>query len=77
MWIVPFGTADMRGMLGRASKEQFIKFTLKIVETSLALMRLQTRTMGRAVTQARRCLVAQQLHRPVYLCVFLLFLYCP
>merc|ERR1719342_940533 len=39
VWIIPFGGADVKGMLLSTGKEVFLDFTIKIVETSLALMR--------------------------------------
>ena len=43
VWVVPFGKADVRGMLNSAGKDDFLDFTIKIVETSLTLMRLKTK----------------------------------
>jgi len=39
VWIIPFGGADVKGMLLSTGKDVFLDFTIKIVETSLALMR--------------------------------------
>lgn len=35
VWVVPFGGADMRGLLACVSKEEFLEFTVRIVEFSL------------------------------------------
>ena len=64
VWIIPFGTADVKGkakhiafihrnffyvslgILRSASKEDFVDFTIKIVETSLTLMRTKSQEDG-------------------------------
>ena len=61
VWIIPFGTADVKGktrtfclclnklspgILRSASKEDFVDFTIKIVETSLNLMRKKSLEVG-------------------------------
>ena len=67
VWIIPFGTADVKGktktlcfysnklspgILRSASKEDFVDFTIKIVETSLNLMRKKSLEVGSSlVTQ--------------------------
>ena len=51
VWVIPFGRADVRGMLNGAGKDDFLNFTIKIVETSLALMRLKTKETPSSVTQ--------------------------
>ena len=51
VWVIPFGRADVRGMLNGAGKDDFLNFTIKIVETSLALMRLKTKETPSPVTQ--------------------------
>ena len=51
VWVIPFGRADVRGMLNGAGKDDFLNFTIKIVETSLALMRLKTKETLSPVTQ--------------------------
>ena len=68
VWIIPFGTADVKGkekhvtltqkkvcyvmllgMLRSASKEDFIDFTIRIVETSLSLMRTKSQEDGSSI----------------------------
>ena len=39
------------GLLACCGKDDFLKFTVKVVETSLFLMRSKTAELGRAVTQ--------------------------
>jgi len=51
VWIIPFGKADMKGMLTCASVEEFIDFTLKIVECSLELMRKKSLESAKPVHQ--------------------------
>ena len=66
VWIIPFGKADMKGrktsnikktstsisgMLACASVEEFMEFTLKIVECSLHLMRKKSAETSKPVTQ--------------------------
>ena len=66
MWIIPFGGADMKGrsvlennyiyldilgMLACVTTEEFIDFTLKIVESSMMLMRKKSELSGKPVTQ--------------------------
>ena len=65
VWIIPFGKADMKGMkdfhhkkstsisgmLACASVEEFMDFTLKIVECSLHLMRQKSAETSKPVTQ--------------------------
>jgi len=51
VWIIPFGGADMRGMLACVSIEEFMDFTLKIVECSMLLMRKKSQELGAPVTQ--------------------------
>ena len=64
VWIIPFGTADVKGkaksfcfhlnmlspgLLLSVSKEDFVDFTIKIVETSLNLMRKKSQEVGSSV----------------------------
>ena len=66
VWIIPFGKADMKGrknsiikkyftaisgILACASVEEFMDFTLKIVECSLHLMRKKSAETSKPVTQ--------------------------
>jgi len=51
VWIIPFGHADVKGMLACASKEEFMDFTLKIVECSMLLMRKKCHQLGKPVNQ--------------------------
>ena len=66
VWIIPFGGADMKGrsvleknyiyldilgMLACVTTEEFIDFTLKIVESSMMLMRKKTESSDKPVTQ--------------------------
>jgi len=51
VWIIPFGRADLKGLLSSVSKQDFIDYTLRIVETSLALMRESSRKHGAPVYQ--------------------------
>eukprot|EP00095_Tigriopus_kingsejongensis_P001938 maker-scaffold246_size239296-snap-gene-1.33 protein:Tk01938 transcript:maker-scaffold246_size239296-snap-gene-1.33-mRNA-1 annotation:"hypothetical protein DAPPUDRAFT_300396" len=40
VWIIPFGQCDVRKILETNSPEDFIRYTLKVIEVSLRLMRL-------------------------------------
>ena len=66
VWIIPFGQADVKGlieeyelrtnlvivgMLSCVSKEEFIDFTLKIVECSMLLMKKKSQMSGKPVSQ--------------------------
>jgi len=51
VWIIPFGRADMKGILNCVSREEFVDFTIRIVETSLDLMRQRSEATGTPVTQ--------------------------
>jgi len=66
VWIIPFGGADMKGwkeeymiqflldisgMLACVSIEEFLDFTLKIVECSMRLMRKKSQSSGKPVSQ--------------------------
>lgn len=51
VWIIPFGHADVKGMLACVSKEEFMDFTLKIVECSMMLMRKNSHISGKPVSQ--------------------------
>jgi len=51
VWIIPFGGADMKGMLACVSIEEFLDFTLKIVECSMMLMRKKSEILGKPLTQ--------------------------
>jgi len=51
VWIIPFGGADMKGILACVSIEEFLDFTLKIVECSMSLMRKKSQSSGKPVTQ--------------------------
>ena len=66
VWIIPFGQADVKGfdkvfqhktrliilgMLACVSKEEFMDFTLKIVECSMLLMKKKSQMSGKQVSQ--------------------------
>ena len=66
VWIIPFGQADVKGlveeceprtslvivgMLACVSKEEFMDFTLKIVECSMLLMEKKSQMSGKPVSQ--------------------------
>ena len=66
VWIIPFGQADVKGlveeceprtslvivgMLACVSKEEFMDFTLKIVECSMLLMKKKSQMSGKPVSQ--------------------------
>ena len=51
VWIIPYGNLDMKGMLSCISREEFMEFTLRIIETSMMLMRQNTLATGSPVYQ--------------------------
>jgi len=51
VWIIPFGRADIKGLLTAVSKQDFIDYTLRILETSLTLMEESTRRTKSPVYQ--------------------------
>merc|ERR1719180_471195 len=51
VWLIPFGGADMRGMLSCVRKEEFVDFTIQIIEKSMANMRQKTKELNTPVTQ--------------------------
>jgi len=51
VWLIPFGGADMRGMLSCVTKEEFVDFTIQIIEKSMAYMRQKTKELNGPVTQ--------------------------
>ena len=51
MFIVPYGGCDIRGLLQSVSQEDYIKYTVRVLESSRADMVKQTNKVGHYVTQ--------------------------
>ncbi|KAG7158498.1 SEC14-like protein 2-like [Homarus americanus] len=51
VWIIPYGGCDMRGLLSSVRKNDYIRYTVRVLEASRQDMAKQTQILGYPVTQ--------------------------